>query len=59
MHGPLLLPAIGTAGQDERLAAIRAGHQFDLHAGLYFVPVLASEVLFELPQHGLGRSHDV
>ena len=59
VHRLFLLAAIRAAGQDERLVAFRPRHQLHLHAFLDFAPVLARQILLELPQHRLGRAHDV
>ena len=59
VHGLFLLAAIHAAGQHERLIAFRARHQLHLHALLHFAPVLPRQIFLELPQHGLGRAHDV
>jgi hypothetical protein len=54
VHRFFFLPAIRTAGQDERLLPVRPRYELDLDARLNFVPVLVRQILLEPPQQGLG-----
>ena len=50
---------VSAAGNDEGLTAVIRCYQFDLNAGLDFLPVLVCKIPLKLFEHAFGRSDDI